>query len=105
MSSAAQKPHFRQYILWGLFWMAVCELIHLGLQQTSFYRQMENANLDALLASSKAPALSGKDAKEVFVVVVNDEDFQNPALFGGVSPLNPKKLADVIEAVVASGPM
>jgi CHASE2 domain-containing sensor protein len=104
MSNNPPKPNFRQYILWGLFWMAVCELIHLGLQQTPFYRQLENANLDALLAASNAPALSGKDAKEVFVVVVNDIDFQDPAMFAGVSPLNPKKLAEVVEAVIASGP-
>jgi CHASE2 domain-containing sensor protein len=104
MPSIAQHRDFRRYILWGLFWMVICELIHLGLQQTPFYRQLENANLDALLAASNAPSLSGKDAKEVFVVVVTDDDFQNPAMFAGVSPLNPQKLAEVVEAVVASGP-
>ncbi len=56
-----------------------------------------------LMAASSAPA-SQKDVPKVFVVLVTEEDFQNPELFAGVSPLNPKKLTEVVEAVVASGP-
>ncbi len=104
MQTAAHKPDFRRYLLLGFFWMAVCEVAHYGLQHMSFYRRMENANLDALLAASTAPHEDDPNGSPVFVVWITEEDFQNPELFGGISPLNPKTLARLIDAVLSTGP-
>src|ERR1035441_6608455 len=82
MPQPARRPKFWRYVAHGLFWMAVCEGIHLGLQQTSFYERMVNANLDALLASRNVSV-----SPNVFVIWVTEDDYRNPGLFAGASPL------------------
>ena len=99
MPQPARRPKFWRYVAHGLFWMAVCEGIHLGLQQTSFYERMVNANLDALLASRNVSV-----SPNVFVIWVTEDDYRNPGLFAGASPLKQEVLVSIIKAVITSGP-
>ena len=99
MSQPARRPKFWRYVASGLFWMAVCEIIHLGMQQTSFYKRMVNANLDALLSSRNVSV-----SPDVFVIWVTEDDYRNPELFASTSPLKPEVLVNIIRAVVTSGP-
>ncbi len=54
----------------------------------------ENAGLDTLLR------LRGRQmSQRVVVIEITDEDFENPELFGGTSPLKKKPLLDLVSAV------
>ena len=99
MPKRPRRQKFWRYIAHGLFWMALLNLVELGFEHTSLGRQLVHANLDALFASKNASV-----SPEIFVVWITDEDYNNPDLFAGVSPLNPDILIRVIKAIVQCAP-
>src|ERR1700683_4547214 len=98
----AKRPHkqkFWRYCALGIAWMALFRVIDWGLEKTAFYRRLESANLDALLVSRNATVSS-----RIFVVWITDDDYSNPALFAGTSPLRPEGLISIIKAIGKCGP-
>lgn len=99
MAKRPRRQKFWRYIAHGLFWMALANVINLGFAHTSLGRRMVNANLDALFASRNIAV-----SPDIIVVWITDEDYNNPALFAGVSPLKPEVLIRVIKAIVQCDP-
>jgi CHASE2 domain-containing sensor protein len=88
---------FRRYFLAGLGWMVLISLLHELADQSWLVKRLETANLDALF-SGKERSVS----KDVMVVSITDDDYVNE--FGGVSPLNPEKLKEFIDLILAEKP-
>jgi CHASE2 domain-containing sensor protein len=74
----------------------VAALATLGMEDSWFFRHMENSNLDIWL-HAKAPIPSDR----VFIVDITDDDYKT--LFGSTSPLNPGEVAVIVEAIRDSG--
>jgi CHASE2 domain-containing sensor protein len=96
VSAATRHPPFWRYFGLGAAVVLVAAIATFLMEDSWFFRHMENSNLDVWL-NAKAAAPSGK----VFVVSITDEDYKG--LFGGSSPLNPQKVEQIIAAIVHSG--
>lgn len=88
---------YGRYFLTGLAFMYGFKTLDSLLEKTAIVQRMERANLDALFSGKKTEV-----SKDIFIVTVTEEDYSQ--LFGGVSPLQPSKLNEVISAILESGP-
>ena len=88
---------YGRYILTGLAFMYAFKLLDGLVEQTPLMQRIERANLDALF-SAKLPEVS----KDVFIIDVTEDDYDQ--VFGGISPLNPAKVSEIIQAIGESGP-
>jgi CHASE2 domain-containing sensor protein len=88
---------YGRYILTGLAFMYAFKLLDSLVAQTAVIQRIERANLDALF-SAKTPEVS----KNVFIIDVTEEDYDQ--LFGGISPLKPGTVSEIIQAIGESGP-
>jgi len=89
--------NYGRYLLTGLAFMYGFKTLDSLLEKTAIVQRMERANLDALFSGKKTEV-----SKDIFIVTVTEEDYSQ--LFGGVSPLQPSKLNEVISAILESGP-
>lgn len=100
--SVASKAPFSwrkygKYTATGLFFMYLFKGLGSLAEATPMVQRLERANLDALFHGRIQ-----EPSKDVFIVDVTEEDYNQ--LFGGISPLNPSKLIEIIQAVIESGP-
>ena len=96
MSPATHHPPFWRYFGLGAAVVLVAAVATFLMEDSWFFRHMENSNLDTWL-NAKASSPSGK----VFVVSISEQDYKS--LFGGTSPLNPKAVLPIITAIEQSG--
>lgn len=96
MSAATKHPPFGHYFGIGAAVVLVAALATLGMEDSWFFRHMENSNLDIWL-HAKAPIPSDR----VFIVTITDDDYK--VLFGSTSPLKPAKVMEIIDAILDSG--
>lgn len=86
-----------RYVLTGLcFIVGFTQLDH-ALEYTSIAQRLEKANLDALF---RGKPLQVSD--DIFLVTVTDDDYRQ--IFGGISPLNPAKMNEILDAILADHP-
>src|SRR5579884_2068359 len=97
MSENPARQTFVRYFVVGLCWMAFFSVVDELADRTWLVKRMETANLDALFRARQK-----KVSTNISVVDVTDEDYQKE--FGGQSPLNPGKLREIIDAIMASDP-
>ncbi len=82
--------HYRNAIIPIMVLVGVGFLMH----RAGLLIGFENAGLDTLLR------LRGRQmSQRVVIIEITDEDFENPELFGGTSPLKKKPLLDLLSAV------
>ncbi|HEY1756972.1 MAG TPA: CHASE2 domain-containing protein [Bryobacteraceae bacterium] len=94
--SFAWRKYVR-YVLTGLAFMYAFKALDTMLEETPLMQRFERANLDALF-SARTPEVS----KDIFIIDVTEDDYDQ--LFGGISPLDPAKMYEIIQAIVESGP-
>ena len=97
MKKRSRRRKFWRYFGVGLCWMAFTSGIHELALRTWLVQRMETANLDALFSGKQWTV-----SPDVVVVSITDDDYKT--VFGGISPLNPDKLMDVIDAILAEDP-
>lgn len=68
-------------------------------QKLGLLDSFESVAVDAYIASA-APRQVG----DLVIVTITDDDYRNPDLFGGLSPLNASKLRALVDAIVSGGP-
>ncbi len=68
-----------------------------ALESTSVVQHLEKANLDALFHGKPLEV-----SKDIFLVTVTDDDYSQ--IFGGVSPLAPTKMNEILAAILANHP-
>lgn len=74
-------------------------LLTLLYSNTALFRQLETGALDIQMLLRKPP-----DSSDIVVVRITNDDYQNPNLFHGKSPLDPAKLQDIIGAIASAKP-
>src|ERR1017187_3421960 len=97
MRERSARRKFLHYFGIGMCWMALTSGLHELAVRTWLVRRLETANLDALFSGKQWTV-----SPDVVVVSITDDDYQT--MFGGISPLNPGKLMEVIDAILAGGP-
>jgi len=97
MTKSSRRRKFWRYFGVGLCWMAFTSGVHELTLRTWLVQRLETANLDDLFAGKQ-----WKVSPDVVVVSITDDDYKT--VFGGISPLNPGKLMDVIDAILAEDP-
>ena len=97
MRKRSARRKFWHYFGVGLFWMAFASGLHELALQTWLVQRLETANLDALFSGKQWTV-----SPDVVVVSITDNDYQT--MFGGISPVNPGKLMEVIDVILAGGP-
>ena len=75
-------------------WLMTLLLAHLGI-----LHKLEPAVMDAQMRLTKAP-----EDSDVSIVSIDDDDYRNPKLFDGKSPLRTERLAALIDAIAAGDP-
>jgi CHASE2 domain-containing sensor protein len=74
-------------------------LLTLLYSDTALFRQLETTALDLQMLLRKPP-----DGSDVVVVRITNDDYQNPKLFHGKSPLDPAILQNIIGAIASGKP-
>ena len=97
MRKRSARREFWHYFWVGLCWMALISGIHESANRTWLVQRLQTANLDALFSGKQ-----WKVSPDVVVVSVTDDDYQT--VFGGTSPLNPGKLMEAIDDILAGDP-
>ena len=97
MRKRSARRKFWHYFGVGLCWMAFASGLHELALQTWLVQRLETANLDALFSGKQWTV-----SPDVVVVSITDNDYQT--MFGGISPVNPGKLMEVIDVILAGGP-
>src|ERR1035438_8475959 len=92
MRKRSARRKFWHYFGVGLFWMAFASGLHELALQTWLVQHLETANLDALFSGKQWTV-----SPDVVVVSITDNDYQT--MFGGISPVNPGKLMEVIDDI------
>jgi hypothetical protein len=96
--TAPSRADFARYLFRGAVYVRLALAATFVLHQTSLLRNIERANLDAVAV------LVGLTDRwnRVAVVDITDEDYAD--IFGGRSPLDRKKVEDLIRAIDQGGP-
>jgi len=97
MSRPFSWHKYGRYVVTGLCFMYAFKGLTSLIERTPFAQRVERSNLDALF-SAKTPEVS----QNIFLVVVTEDDYDR--LFGGISPLKPSKLNEIVQAIRESGP-
>lgn len=87
---------FLSHLATGSAIVVAAAAITSALHDTSFFRRLENSNLDTWLLAKK-PVVS----QDIFVVLVTDDDYRN--LFHATSPLDQRQLQKIAGAIAKSG--
>jgi hypothetical protein len=98
MENAPSRPGLVRYALRGAVLVFFATAITAALHHTWFVQRLELTNLDALLVVS-----SGHSANNITIVEISDDDYADKKMFGGVSPLKPAVVAQLIQAIDAAG--
>lgn len=93
------RPPLGPYLLKHLPVVLAIFLITLGLEWLGYFRGRESYALDAWmnLYTARSPAT-------IYLVLIDDEDYENKDLFNATSPLNPKVLQEALEAIQSGSP-
>jgi len=93
-----RRTAFAPYAWRGAALVLLATAITAALHHTWFVERLELTNLDALFV------LSGShQARDITIVEISDEDYADKQMFGGISPLKPALVVQLIQAIDAAG--
>jgi CHASE2 domain-containing sensor protein len=90
---------FRRHLLRAMPVILVMTLLTTWAERMGLFDSWESIALDAYVASA-AP----HTAEDVSIVTITDADYENPALFGGRSPLDPVIVKQLVNKITERGP-
>ena len=92
------RPSARRHFGFGIPILLVALLVSTAMYRSRLLDLLENFHLDFLFALQRKQV-----SENIAVVWITEDDYQNKMLFGGISPLNAKKIGDLIRATARAG--